>query len=426
MSRPAESPDAPFLSQLDAFFDLLYANRSDEEKLFNLLSAASADQLCAALVEHKGGEVPALILKRVADRVLGPKWKTSFLELLCTKRVSDLTLAANIALYRALHRDSSSDARSAAMRNLLLSLHGAELSELKRAVDATDDHFDLQNSLSVLTEEDQAVVLRHFSQSAEAQAQARLVEAAAALERRAAALVKPASAFTPAQLAHCGKEVKMLSDIDDTLFVSLFDFSFPNGTIYPGIHAFYSAMDDGPGAVDGLPVASHAGDLVFLTARPEGVGGMFEDFTHRFLAKKGIAHATVLSGSLLTAIGSSKGMAAKKFDNFTRFTSVYPEYNFCFTGDSGQGDIMMGQQMLQSESKDLISLILIHDIVDRSGQPKNNAAQRQALRDEGVVLFDSYVEAALEAYRRRLISQAGLLNVVAEATREFDLVRRHF
>jgi hypothetical protein len=155
--------------------------------------------------------------------------------------------------------------------------------------------------------------------------------------------------MTPQQLCHAAKPSKFLSEyagqhrhhikyskslcslspfhsrlcsphsIDDTLFVSLFDSSVPNGTTYPGLLALYEAVDAGCGCVHGLPVEQGDGNIVFLTARPEGVGGAFEDFTHRYLAKKGIKHATVLSGTLATALGSKAGMAAKKYDNFQKF-----------------------------------------------------------------------------------------------------------
>ncbi len=46
-----------------------------------------------------------------------------------------------------------------------------------------------------------------------------------------------------------------------------------------------------------------------------------------------------------------------------------------------------------------VALVLIHDVRDRSDQPKHSAAQRQAYRAEDIILFDSYVTAALEAFK---------------------------
>ena len=130
----------------------------------------------------------------------------------------------------------------------------------------------------------------------------------------------------------------------------------------------------------------------------------------------------MLSGTLVTALGSNSSMAAKKYENFQKFISYYPERNFAFVGDSGQGDIIMGQQMLASEVRSSIALVLIHDIRDKSDAPRHTSEQRAALRTEGVVLFDSYVDAACEAHARHLISSASLALVAAEAQREFDAV----
>jgi hypothetical protein len=41
-----------------------------------------------------------------------------------------------------------------------------------------------------------------------------------------------------------------------------------------------------------------------------------------------------------------------------------------------------------------VALILIHDVVTSDGKPKHDADARAAMREKGVVLFDSYLEGA--------------------------------
>jgi hypothetical protein len=40
-------------------------------------------------------------------------------------------------------------------------------------------------------------------------------------------------------------------------------------------------------------------------------------------------------------------MANIKLENFVRLKSLYPEYRFVFFGDSGHGDIKLGEELLR-------------------------------------------------------------------------------
>lgn len=119
--------------------------------------------------------------------------------------------------------------------------------------------------------------------------------------------------------------MKILSDVDDTLYSSLFDESFPRGTIYPGVLSFQRALDDHN---------FDSGEIAFLTARPEGVKGIVRQMTKNHLASLGVDMklAAVLSGSFKNFIGN-ENIAKKKFENFVIFQSIYPEYDFIFLGD---------------------------------------------------------------------------------------------
>ncbi len=93
--------------------------------------------------------------------------------------------------------------------------------------------------------------------------------------------------------------------------------------------------------------------------------GIFEDFSHRQLEGKGAPRAVLLCGNL-TNLLTNEGMASKKFDNFKMYEKINPEFHYLFVGDSGQGDVILGERMLATDAVDgwtrRVALILIHDV----------------------------------------------------------------
>ncbi len=152
------------------------------------------------------------------------------------------------------------------------------------------------------------------------------------------------------------REVKVLSDIDDTFYANWKDARYPKKTVYPGVLQFYAELDRGPG-----PVPGRAGDLTFVTARPGDRLGLVEDATIKALAERGQLTATVLAGSFTRLIGN-RTIAEKKLENFLEYRRLYPEYDFVFVGDSGQGDIHFGQRMLEL-APGVVRAVFIHDVV---------------------------------------------------------------
>jgi len=237
------------------------------------------------------------------------------------------------------------------------------------------------------------------------------------------------------------RRVKILSDIDDTFYASLNDNSYARGTVYPGVVALYRGLDYGVRNKDDKKQPNTdeedsaqakekgedkdedeedlSGDLAFLSARPE-MGGLFEDLTHSALRSKGIREATLLCGSLAT-VHSNEAMAAKKLENFLFFHRLYPEYDFVLFGDSGQGDILLGEAMLsRPECEGKVRGVFIHDVVSSTGKPHTSEADRATLlAEKGIYLFDSYLEAAVECYRRGLLDLEHLRVVELKTTLEF-------
>ncbi|KGN40013.1 diacylglycerol kinase family protein [Knoellia aerolata] len=200
-------------------------------------------------------------------------------------------------------------------------------------------------------------------------------------------------------------DLHVLSDIDDTLRCALHDTRYPRGTVYPGVIALYRALDAGHAADPESP-----GDLTFVTARPMDVAGLIEQHTRRGLGTLGLPPHAVLSGAFV-GLRDHDSMAGAKLENFLRFRALMPETHVVFIGDSGQGDVEVGRRMLAADP-DAVRLVLIHDVVDTA------ASERDALREEGIVLVDTPVGGALEAYAADLVSVSGLAAVAASARDE--------
>lgn len=264
--------------------------------------------------------------------------------------------------------------RDAALLELLLGVRGTELTRLKNRIN-THEARDLEDL--VFTD------LRH-----------------PARDRVLAHIAAEASSVEVA-------DGKLLSDIDDTALCALNDRRYPRGTVYPGLLALYQALDQGP---TGIPFDT--GDLTFLTARPKDAWGLIEGYSRDVLRKAGISKMSMLSGGLRNLF-SYRSMAARKLTNVRRYRRLFPEYPLVFLGDSGQGDVIVGEE-LYARHGDAIRLVLIHDVV------ATDRAEREAYAERGIWFVDTYVGAALVARRHGLISDDSLAAVAAAAVAEFE------
>jgi hypothetical protein len=205
------------------------------------------------------------------------------------------------------------------------------------------------------------------------------------------------------------KEVVVYSDIDDTLVSKLNDPRFPKGTVYPGARAFLTALDQGATATD-VP-----GDVVFLTARPR----FLERKTHQFLSEVGLAPAAVLEGRLrdsLTFDTSERFQryADRKVNGYITHQSYFPERQGVFVGDNGQGDALAAEALNRLDPSQRPKASYIHNVLGMKSEAKAELEQR------GVVLFDTYLDAAVDAFEKGLISRQALTTVRTETRREFN------
>jgi hypothetical protein len=264
------------------------------------------------------------------------------------------------------------------VKELFLGLHGRELTDFKNLLDGRGSYHDLQQLLfeDVDDEALRRDILEHLRREAEA---------------------------VPTG------ENKVLSDIDDTFLANWKDERYPKGTVYPGVLQFYRELDRGPGVLPG-----REGDLTFISARPMDPLGLIEDKTLATLRAHGVGPAVMLSGAFTHLLGNAR-IAEKKFENFSRYVQLYPEYGFVFTGDSGQGDVLFGEQMLATYPE-AVRAVFIHDVVD-TPEPV-----RQQWRDKRIFFFDTYVGAAVEAYTVGVIARDGVARVVQAAREELERV----
>lgn len=281
-------------------------------------------------------------------------------------------LAAQIT---ALQRGRTSRRDEQAIAELFLCTTAAALTALKNAVDAGEDYRTLHQLVYHDLDDSsiRARILEHFRAHA-----------------------RPSGAL------------KILSDIDDTFYLNWRDTRYPAKTVYPGVRALYHELDLGPEA-DG-----RIGDLVFLTARPYDRLGLTDRGTHQMLHAHGVAQSTILPGDFAHLL--TNGLIAEaKYRRFTELVPLFPEYQYVFLGDSGQGDVLAGGLMLALPDSP-VRAVFIHDVVNT---PEHERAAHRAKR---IFFHDTYLGAAVDAFEQGLISRAGLARIAGAALHELQAV----
>jgi hypothetical protein len=351
-----------------------HTDRNDEEAIVALFSAAPASVLDEVLdrldLRHLLGDVD--------DRSSGPRHRSSLLDLLCRDRVDCLSVSVRAKLVHALSTGRTCDRDEHAIRDLFTHTVGRALTELKNAIDAGDDHRDLRQLVfsDIDDQRVRAEILGHIGRHA------------SGLESR---------------------EIKVLSDIDDTCYANWKDTRYPKKTVYPGVRQLYAELDRGP-----FEEPQRTGDLAFVTARPNDRIGFVEQATHETLAALGVGARTILTGSF-RRLHSNRAIAARKLENFADYAMLYPEYDFVFIGDSGQGDAAFGAAMLQAEPS-RVRAVFIHDVVATAPAERARWAERR------VLFFDTYVGAAIAAFDLGLIQRAGVDRVAETAFAELEAI----
>lgn len=340
--------------------------RREEAQILALLRVASADNLDQILAST---DIAAL-LNSVDDHLFGPANRQQARDLL-VERLGDLGVEARANLAYGLQAGGTSEADAEAIRAVLTSAHGEQLTRLKNAMNMRIDRHDLEGLVfgDIRQPGIRQDILAHIADQA--------------------------AAVTPG-------EAKILCDIDDTVMASLHDRRFPRGTVYPGILAFLDALDRGP---EDEPYS--LGDLTFVTARPSDAFGVIANHTRGSLRRAGVANHSVLTGSVIHLLTHDL-MAGRKIAKIEHYHALFPEYPLLFIGDSGQGDIRVGE-LLWERFATVLDLVVIHDVV---GLPQQD---RDRLRSHRIHVVDTYVGAAQLAWDRGLIAAEGRDRTVTEA-----------
>jgi hypothetical protein len=254
-----------------------------------------------------------------------------------------------------------------------------------------------------------------------------------------------------------GVGIKVLTDVDDTMYANLIDTRYPKKTLYPGVLEFYDALQREPFDLTTIPVTT-------LTARPTPVAGTFEECSIESLTKltNGRLSPSSLSGELISGVAGSLQTWARanlhrlagkvphdqedkigrvKFENFSVFSIVYPEYRFVFIGDSGQADALTAQLLINEKSCEGTSRVIttfIHDLREHEDDQKSVSATFRNVPAEmlinelsesgrGVIVFRNYIAAALVAYAHsstleNLITADKLAKVTRAALTQFQTI----
>jgi len=253
--------------------------------------------------------------------------------------------------------------------------------------------------------------------------------------------------------------IKVLSDVDDTMYASLIDERYPRDSkkkaLYPGVLEFYDSSKHEPFDLPVIPVTT-------LSAQPNPVAGKLEEASLQGLVKLsgGKLCPSALSGALVSAAagtvetvlraeldplsdkiphGQEEKIGEVKFENFSRFSSVYPEYRHVFVGDSGQADALTAQLMVTQQSTEGTSRVVttfIHDLRQSEDDAKSASPVFRSLRSDvlitktsatgrGVIVFRNYIDAAVVAHMHsvtleNLVTAEGLARITKAALKEFQ------
>jgi hypothetical protein len=342
-------------------------------------------------------------------------------------REAGLSLADKIESLKRLApaADATGPREELRMERLILSVAPEELTLFKFALEYDGDYKDLVEYVfhDIDDKERQARVIEHFRKA-------------------------------PAPIG-----VKVLTDVDDTMYANLIERRYPKKTLYPGVLEFYDSLRHEP--FEAKPIC-----ITTLSARPNPIGLKLEDaslaglveFTNRKLRPSALSGklASSLIGSLQTVLranqtrldllsddishGQEDKIGRVKFLNFTEFARVYPEYRFVFVGDSGQADALTAQLMVTQNSTEASRVLttFIHDLrrSENDAESASNSfasllqhpdllVSETSASGRGVIVFRNYIQAAVIAYMNRatledLITAEELATITKAALEQFQ------
>mmetsp|Transcript_13845 Transcript_13845/g.27874 ORF Transcript_13845/g.27874 Transcript_13845/m.27874 type:complete len:1176 (-) Transcript_13845:114-3641(-) len=372
-----------------------------------------------------------LLFYKIKDhRHFNGKHRTEFINLLAVERLSILTVVSRVIILHSLQllKLRANPQAEHWVRNIILNTHQDDLSELKTLMDSKGDYFCMPKLVfdDIKSETVRQDILRHIRKEA-------------AVQQTYIQIGKKRSKNSdPMQWR------KVLSDVDDTLYCSGgmypagVDRKYARKTVYPGVLAFYRELDLGVNGPEEWP-DDRVGNLVFLSARPHLYKDMSEKANYAKFEKlralsvdgrKGMHTMPSLlagdlsSGSEYIVKNNFEPLARKKFDNFRRFVSIYPEFQHIFVADNGQGDVRAGELMFDSFPYEFEALF-VHIVTDLD-KTYGYFPERWREKEFAPYFFRTYPEAALKAASRAtpMIRVKGLQRICADAAKDFVQIKQ--
>jgi hypothetical protein len=390
-----------------------------ERSIIRILSDATTSEL-NTIVCHVG--LGHIFYKVKDHRISRQMNRTKLLNILAVERIGELSVASRAIVLDALQRMKLSAHNSSEIfaKAIILKTREDRLSELKSLMDSKGDSHSMHKLIykDIRSQLVRTEILDHIQKQAKIQA-ARTIIGSKARRKRGFAWRK------------------IVSDVDDTLLCSFGSFpagldkSFPKKTLYPGVLAFYRELDLGLGGGETWDDA-RIGNLVFLSARPH----VYKDVsqrptfdTFRWLQDARGLHTcpSLLSGNLDSGSrfffrGSMQPLATDKYHNLKEYMTLYPEFKFVFVGDNGQGDVRALEMILENNSlASNIERVYIHKVQSISATFTKNLVF-DLFSGGYFYFFDTYVDAACDAYMNGLIRCTSLQRIMVEAKRDFRII----
>ena len=408
-------------STINNYLNLRFVMRKERE-IITIFEECDARALNYLINHVKLG----LIFYKIKDhRNFSGQHRTELIQLLAVDRLPALTVMSRVIVLHALQlmKLRANTRAEYWVRNMIVNTHQDDLSELKTLTDAKGDYFSMNKLIydDIKSETIRQDILNHIRREATIQ-RAHLEMGTRKGKRR---------------MQHAWR--KILSDVDDTLCSS--GGSYPAGidkrygkkVVYPGVLAFYRELDLGTRGPDEWP-ENRVGNLVFLSARPHVYKDMSEKINFAKFEKlrvigndgrKGmhtvpsLLTGDIASGRNYIVSNDMEPLALKKFDNFKRYVSIYPEFHHTFICDNGQGDVRAGEMMFDFFPYEF-EMMYVHVVQDIT---KTHGYEPERWRSKGLkpCFFRTYPEAALDAATRDppMIRISGLQRVCQDAIKDF-------
>ncbi|DBA04627.1 TPA: hypothetical protein N0F65_012210 [Lagenidium giganteum] len=361
-----------------------------------------------------------------------PTMREKILDVITKQRLGEISIANRAVIVRAIQRCllSPLHTEKAVLRtaayNVLLGTYGKDLSLLKELINTDDEDDDLAGTNCSTREAQQ-----HRINSNEAVSSEDIASTDRTLEpphsgdlshliysnKNVTEVVRVMQHIAVEALKVTAEEpklIKVVSDIDDTLFAGWLDRRYPVHVLYPGVTDLYARISRGliaAGKGDKMP------SITFLTARPRGWLSVGRYLTVQHLNSLGVPKPTVLNGSVRGLI-SSKRIASLKLDNFTRYVTLFPEFQFVFFGDSGQGDALLASRLVQMFPDQVLGAF-IHDVTPGTKQT-GDGQLKSFYQAQGIHFFNTYVGAAGAAHAKGLLSSKDVREVIDAAQAELE------